>query len=165
MGVLQRERGGWKERVSRLKMIVGEKERFLQPKPLTATRSSPPRSVGDTRPDHGGCWMRVFLFFQVGMPWATFDITDRGMHHFFSLCSLLLSSLLLFFFIFLFFCFFLKNYLKMKINAIKKGLGLALKKCSFKVKSLTMLLCVLGISKRMGVIYFFLRTTKLNFFN
>jgi len=42
----------------------------------------------------------------------------------------------------------MKNYLKVEIKA-KKGLGLPSKMCSFKVKSLTMLLCALGIGKHM----------------
>jgi len=42
----------------------------------------------------------------------------------------------------------MKNYLNMESKAIK-GLGLPPKKRSFKVKSLTMLLCALGIGKHM----------------
>jgi len=47
----------------------------------------------------------------------------------------------------------MKSYLKMKIKAIK-GLGLPPKKRSFKVKSLTMLLCALQIGKHIDNDFF-----------
>jgi len=46
----------------------------------------------------------------------------------------------------------MKNYLKMEIKAIK-GLGLPPKKSFFNVKRLTILLCAVGIGKRMDDVF------------
>ena len=94
----------------------------------------------------GPCW-------RVAWPWCpTFCLSSI----FFSLPLFFLVYFFLFFLSFfvilasslaILFSVFIKKNRKMKIQSYKKGLRLSPKKCSFKVKSLTLLLCLVWISE------------------
>ena len=112
--------------------------------------------------DCGGYWAPGSLFYWVGMPRAVFENTNRLCPSFFSSFFLVFFFLLFFYYSFslslsfsffydlLLYYFFIYVKLPKKWKSkLQKGVRLSPKKCFFKVKNLTMLLCALGIGKHM----------------
>ena len=148
-GGLERENGGRERDCHEEDEAWGKMRghRGQRPRPWAiASYHGPSRSP---RSDHGVCWP-LFFYFSGLAPHG------RNSRYPLRVLNILFHS---FCFHFLFFSFFypllLTNYkiVKVKARERKKGkeLGLPPKKRSFKVKSLTLLLCLFRISKCINV--------------